>query len=223
VALRGYDALREAAVARDADVRQASRRLRAGIARGLPAARLDRLRADADAARAALDAAQVPLAAAEDAVTRAVLQGRHHLVDDAETAERAYRAASRSDEATAARRGADAAWSLAWRGAGSGPLEPAAPTLVRLLRRGGRQPAWVNLWRRTDYLGFPVVSYSVNPVDRGADEVDRGAYLFTVASHSTYFRSWAYHLALDTVLGRLDTPVLGTGAEPARRVGAGVG
>src|SRR5690606_8424161 len=45
-----------------------------------------------------------------------------------------------------------------------------------------------------------------NPVDRGADEVDRGAYLFTVATHSAYVRAWAYHEALDTVLDRLGVP-----------------
>nr|WP_241744007.1 hypothetical protein [Cellulosimicrobium arenosum] len=222
-ALRAHEALRRAAVARDADARRARSRLRSAIARGLPASRLDELRVDVVTARTELEAAQVPLDAAEDAVTRAVLSGRHGLVDKAETAERAYRATSRSGDPTTERLEADAAWSLAWRGAGSGPLDPAAPTLVRLLRRGGRQPAWVNLWRRTDYLGFPVVSYSVNPVDRGADEVDRGAYLFTVASHSTYFRAWAYHRAFDSVLDRLDTPTPGAAAQPVRRVGAGAG
>ncbi|MFE6235099.1 hypothetical protein [Cellulosimicrobium sp. NPDC057862] len=107
------------------------------------------------------------------------------------------------------RRAADAAWSDASRGPGSARLDPATPTLVRLLRGTDDAPAWVNLWRRTDYLGFPVVSYTANAVDRGADEVDRGAYLFTVATHSTYFRAWAYHEALDTVLDRLGAPVPG--------------
>ena len=113
--------------------------------------------------------------------------------------------------ATAQRRVADAARAAAWAGQGTAPLDPASPTLVRLLRSTDGGPAWVNLWRRTDYLGLPVVSYTANDVDRGADEVDRGAYLFTVATHSTYFRAWAYHEALDTVLDRLGVPVPGGG------------
>ena len=54
----------------------------------------------------------------------------------------------------------------------------------------------MNLWRRTDFLGFPVASYGENPVDRGAEEVDRTAYLFTLATHGGYPRSVAYHEAV---------------------------
>jgi hypothetical protein len=105
---------------------------------------------------------------------------------------------------------------------GSGPeAAPAAPltperpepgsgeqvTLMSLLTCGAK-PAWVNLWRRTDFLGFPVVGYGLNEVDRGAEEMDRSAYLFAVAAHSGYLASWAYHEALDEVVDRL-TPAIG--------------
>ncbi|MFD2024999.1 hypothetical protein [Promicromonospora aerolata] len=90
------------------------------------------------------------------------------------------------------------------------PLTPERPepgsgeqvTLMSLLTCGAK-PAWVNLWRRTDFLGFPVVGYGVNEVDRGAEEMDRSAYLFAVATHSGYQSSWAYHAALDEVIDRL--------------------
>jgi hypothetical protein len=75
-------------------------------------------------------------------------------------------------------------------------------TLMSLLTCGA-EPAWVNLWRRTDFLGFPVVGYGLNDVDRGAEEMDRSAYLFAVAAHSGYQSSWAYHAALDEVIDRL--------------------
>jgi len=46
---------------------------------------------------------------------------------------------------------------------------------------------WRNLWRRTDYLGFPVFSYRTtgNPIDRGATETAPG-YMWKVATHSDY-------------------------------------
>lgn len=112
--------------------------------------------------------------------------------------------------------------------AGSGPgAVPAAPltperpepgsgeqvTLMSLLTCGTK-PAWVNLWRRTDFLGFPVVGYGLNEVDRGAEEMDRSAYLFAVAAHSGYQSSWAYHEALDEVISRL-TPAGPASAQPA--------
>ncbi|MFD6445275.1 hypothetical protein ACFWEJ_09230 [Promicromonospora sp. NPDC060204] len=118
------------------------------------------------------------------------------------------------------------------RAAGSGPgAVPAAPltpegpepgsgeqaTLLSLLTCGAK-PAWVNLWRRTDFLGFPVMGYGENDVDRGAEEMDRSAYLFAVATHSGYPASWAYHEALDEVIGRLRvrlTPAGQSGAQPA--------
>ncbi|WP_232848047.1 hypothetical protein [Occultella kanbiaonis] len=77
-------------------------------------------------------------------------------------------------------------------------------TLTALLTGTGRdEPAWVNLWRRTDPLGLPVHSYRDNEIDRGAEERDRGGYLFGVMAHSGYPRAFAYHRALADVLGRL--------------------
>ncbi|MEU4385834.1 hypothetical protein [Promicromonospora sp. NPDC023805] len=101
------------------------------------------------------------------------------------------------------------------------PLTPERPepgsgeqvTLLSLLTCGAK-PAWVNLWRRTDFMGFPVVGYGSNEVDRGAEEMDRSAYLFAVAAHSGYQSSWAYHVALDEVVSRL-TPAGPSGAQPA--------
>jgi hypothetical protein len=98
------------------------------------------------------------------------------------------------------------------RGAGTRralPQTPACPTAMRQILREGadgrhKLPAWVNLWRRTDFLGFPAVGYGWNPVDRGAEEVDRGSYLFMVAAHSAYTRSLAYQRALHEVIDRLD-------------------
>lgn len=82
-----------------------------------------------------------------------------------------------------------------------------ADTVVRRLGgRAGSQdrlPAWLNLWRRTDYLGFPAASYGENPVDRGAEEVDRTGYLFTVAAHAGYPRALVYHDAVAEVLRRM--------------------
>ncbi|WP_210480117.1 hypothetical protein [Naasia sp. SYSU D00948] len=78
-----------------------------------------------------------------------------------------------------------------------------SPTLTRLLTTKGA-PAWVNLWRRTDFLGFPVHSYSdvANVVDRGAAELLPGPYE-RVATHSDYFEVSQYRAALEEVLSRV--------------------
>lgn len=91
------------------------------------------------------------------------------------------------------------------------------PSLVALLRAPDQgspgdglgadhtaaRPAWINLWRRTDVLGFPVDSYTTSDVDRGAEEVDRGSYLFQAIGHEAYWRSLAYHRGFDEVVARL--------------------
>ncbi len=97
-----------------------------------------------------------------------------------------------------------------------------APSLVTLLSKGEGPPAWVNLWRRTDYLGFPVNSYSdlspladpargdidpasgpANLIDIGASESDPRSYLWGVASHPDYQFSREYEVALAEVIDRL--------------------
>ncbi|KAB1645041.1 hypothetical protein [Gulosibacter chungangensis] len=67
------------------------------------------------------------------------------------------------------------------------------------------QPAWRSLWRRTDYLGFPIYSYrdKDNPIDRGASETDPNGYLWKVATHSGYQFTLQYRVALDEVIETL--------------------
>lgn len=66
-------------------------------------------------------------------------------------------------------------------------------------------PAWVNLWRRSDYLGFPVASYNGegNPIDRGATESDPNSYLWQVARHAGYQFTLQYRAGLHEVIDRL--------------------
>ncbi|HUQ61791.1 hypothetical protein [Lentzea sp.] len=59
---------------------------------------------------------------------------------------------------------------------------------------------WVNLWRRTDYLGFPVHGWVPNPVDRRADET--GGSPDDVATHGDYHLCAAYHDAFADLVGR---------------------
>ncbi|MCF4121447.1 hypothetical protein L1785_10685 [Antribacter sp. KLBMP9083] len=110
------------------------------------------------------------------------------------------------------------------------PPTPGRGTLLGLLTPGPGEfpagtaaaparPAWVNLWRRTDFLGFPAHGYGENAVDRGAEEVDRGAYLFEIAAHTGYPRSWAYHRAFDDVARVIGVP---DPAQDADRPGDGV-
>jgi hypothetical protein len=71
----------------------------------------------------------------------------------------------------------------------------------RPLKRTPPFPAarWLNLWRLTDYLGFPVRSIAVdgNERDRYAEEIDLSGYVGVVDTHSWYYRTPAYHHALD--------------------------
>ncbi|MGR0219544.1 hypothetical protein [Agromyces sp. ZXT2-6] len=73
-----------------------------------------------------------------------------------------------------------------------------------------RPPRWRNLWRRTDYLGFPVFSYwntkpgaDVDPIDRGATERSPSSYLWTVARHSDYLSTTQYVAARDELVAML--------------------
>ncbi|MDP9883193.1 hypothetical protein J2W21_000683 [Sinomonas atrocyanea] len=56
------------------------------------------------------------------------------------------------------------------------------------------QPVWLNLWRRTDYLGFPGYSYArdANVLDRLALEMEPDSYMAQVATHGNYLPTVAY-------------------------------
>lgn len=66
--------------------------------------------------------------------------------------------------------------------------------------------AWLSLWRRTDYLGFPLNSYGEEDeelgLDRYAEEISPGVYLACVADHGFYWLTEAYARARDTLVAR---------------------
>jgi hypothetical protein len=72
-------------------------------------------------------------------------------------------------------------------------------------------PLWINVWRRTDYLGFPVHSYRDigKDIDRGASELERKTYLQTVATHGNYPDTREYTGAIEDLLGRMTPPPAG--------------
>lgn len=82
---------------------------------------------------------------------------------------------------------------------GAGP----EPTLRELLTQPDGSIAWINLWRRTDYLGFPDDSYDDNDIDRGADEFGPARYLVKVATHPGYQASAQYMTALRDLARRI--------------------
>jgi hypothetical protein len=82
-------------------------------------------------------------------------------------------------------------------------LDLADPTLRQLLTQADGEVAWVNLWRRTDYLGFPVYSFRDNELDAGADEFGPPLYLVKVATHPNYQASAQYAEGLRRLLERV--------------------
>jgi hypothetical protein len=77
-----------------------------------------------------------------------------------------------------------------------------------------RAPLWINLWRRTDFLGFPVDSYRPAPIrvavsehaagiDRGASEIEPKTYLLAIATHGNYPDVAQYDGALDDLIERM--------------------
>ncbi|HEX8867106.1 MAG TPA: hypothetical protein VF821_15715 [Lentzea sp.] len=56
-------------------------------------------------------------------------------------------------------------------------------------------PNWTNLWRRTDYLGFPVHGWEDNPLDRRANETNGSPD--NVETHGGYHLCAAYREAFD--------------------------
>ncbi|MFC3896163.1 hypothetical protein ACFOWZ_32195 [Lentzea rhizosphaerae] len=59
---------------------------------------------------------------------------------------------------------------------------------------------WINLWRRTDYLGFPVHGWEPNSVDRRASETDGSPD--KVETHGDYHCSAAYRQAFTDLVAR---------------------
>jgi hypothetical protein len=87
------------------------------------------------------------------------------------------------------------------------PHQSHPQSLSQLLTTPGDSlPRWINLWRRTDFLGFPVKSYAGNEIDRGADELDTSSYMLTLATHSNYPSSRAYPSAMAELLKRMGEP-----------------
>lgn len=98
-------------------------------------------------------------------------------------------------------------------------------------------PRWRSLWRRTDYLGFPVMGYwsnetngvNENPIDRGATERSPRSYLWAVAKHNDYLSTPQYRAARDELIemmapirrepGRTANPTSPRERAPARPVG----
>jgi hypothetical protein len=83
---------------------------------------------------------------------------------------------------------------------------PPGSVFALLMPQPGRPTSavqWRNLWRRTDYLGFPAYSYGRpggddgSPIDRIAQEVDETSYLIEVGTHSNYPRAPRYLQMLD--------------------------
>jgi len=116
-------------------------------------------------------------------------------------------------------------------------------TVVQLLGGDFRDPdhlvapRWRSLWRRTDYLGFPVMGYwsneikgvNENPIDRGATERSPRSYLWAVAKHNDYLSTPQYRAARDELIemmaasrrepGRTPSPTSRRERAPARPVG----
>ncbi|MET0933328.1 MAG: hypothetical protein ABWX56_06405 [Mycetocola sp.] len=72
-------------------------------------------------------------------------------------------------------------------------------------------PRWRSLWRRTDYLGFPVTGFwsnetdgvNENPIDRRATERSPRSYLWAVARHNDYLSTPQYQAARDELVAML--------------------
>lgn len=87
--------------------------------------------------------------------------------------------------------------------AGPWPAPESGTLLDRLTSASGGDPRWVNLWRRTDFLGMPVYAYADNPVDRPAEEIDATGYVPVIGTHSNYPRTAEYRHAMEDLVERL--------------------
>ncbi|MFC5928221.1 hypothetical protein D6T64_17605 [Cryobacterium melibiosiphilum] len=95
-----------------------------------------------------------------------------------------------------------------------------APGTLRAVLTPTRSPAppfWINVWRRTDFLGFPVNSYRENVIDRGASEIEPTTYLLSIATHGLYPDVAQYDGAIDDLLERMLPPAAAVQPRPAAR------
>ncbi|WP_029287584.1 hypothetical protein [Cellulomonas sp. HZM] len=99
-----------------------------------------------------------------------------------------------------------------WRSDPPAAAAPTGTTLVDSLTtpadprsRRGPTVRWRSLWRRTDFIGFPVDSYDVaaTELDHPAQEVDGTAYLLKVAAHSGYPAAAEYRFQLGALVTAL--------------------
>lgn len=89
------------------------------------------------------------------------------------------------------------------------PSGPACMNLGSILGPGRNR--WINLYRKTDYLGFPVLYRSGEgtgsvDTDPYAQEMDPYTYQFLVVSHSDYLQTRQYEQAIDDVTRGLPAP-----------------
>ncbi len=90
-----------------------------------------------------------------------------------------------------------------------GPIGHFDVNLSHILGPGPNR--WVNLYRKTDYLGFPVLykgpGGEESPgADPYAQEIDPFTYQFLVVSHSDYLQAPQYTQAIDDVVNGLPSP-----------------
>lgn len=87
-----------------------------------------------------------------------------------------------------------------------GPTGPDYQNLSHILGAGSNR--WVNLYRKTDYLGFPVLYKGPGGAetvesDAYAQEMDPFTYQFMVVSHSDYLQAPQYEEAIAAVVSSL--------------------
>ncbi|BAS10147.1 hypothetical protein AHiyo4_35690 [Arthrobacter sp. Hiyo4] len=64
----------------------------------------------------------------------------------------------------------------------------------------------MNLYRRTDYLGFPIMWREQDTSEIYAQEMDPFTYQFRVVSHSDYLQAPQYDAAIAAVVNSLPAP-----------------
>ena len=90
-----------------------------------------------------------------------------------------------------------------WTQAPATPPPTGITVVDALTSPGSDEPRWRSLWRRTDFIGFPVDGYESSRIDRPAQEEDTTTYLFSVATHGNYPRAPQYRRELDALVAML--------------------